>query len=530
MNLSDTKEDFAVDSHQEHADGPPTLDDVIPHHSRPWYYTRSLLWLNFLLLVPILSSSATGFDSSMLNGLQSQTQWAEYFDHPSGYRLGHLSCGPTYGTILGVFPGGYIADRWGRKRGILVGALIAAAASAIQAASQSYGMFLAARVLIGVGSSIAIISSPSLLSELSYPTHRAAMTTAYNIMWYGGATLAAWVTYGTYWMGDSNQWSWRIPSVLQGFFPLCQLALVHWLPESPRFLIFHDRIDEARRILVAFHADGDEHSPLVDYELSEIIQTLELEKENKKLGFGVLFASENRRRAFIAVMMPFMQQMSGNGLVSYYLSLVLTSIGISSASEQLMINGCLCIYNWVIAIALINTVTKFGRRTLLLLSTSLMLLTFVLWTVLSALNEERQYQDKALARGVLAVIFLYYFAYNIGLLGLPYLYLTEVLPYYIRSQGLSLGQFTGACTGIYNAYINSIAMSAISWRYYTVYCAIIFFEFLTVFFMFPETKGATLEESSVAFELNLRSGSVHEGLDLEDLEDLENLKGLARKS
>ncbi|KAK7203832.1 general substrate transporter [Myxozyma melibiosi] len=498
------------------------LEDVLPKDSPPWYRDSRLLLLNFLLLVPIFSSTGIGYDGSMVNGLQAQSQWQTFFNHPTGYTLGHISCGPTYGTFIGVVPAQYIADKWGRRAGIMVGSTLMVIASAIQAASQNYGMFLAARILIGAGSVIGIVPAPSLLSELSFPTHRAFMTTAYNVMWYGGATLAAWVTYGTYWMGDSN-WSWRIPSLLQAFFPLCQLLLVFWLPESPRFLIFKDRIDEARKILVHYHAHGDESSALVDFELTEIIQALELEKQHKSVGFGVLFSKENRRRAFITGMVPFMQQMSGNGLVSYYLSLVLTSIGIKTSSRQLIINGGLCLYNWGISAIMIGFLPRFGRRRLFLICTSSMLVVFVIWTVLSAVNQQRNFEQKALGQGVLAMIFIYYLAYDIGLLGLPYLYLTEVLPYYIRSQGMAFGQFVTSCVGIYQSYVNPIAMDAISWKYYIVYCCIIACEFVIVFFTFPETKGATLEESTEAFDRGVRGGVRHQVKELE-LDDLDESK------
>ncbi|KAK9382680.1 general substrate transporter [Kockiozyma suomiensis] len=515
-NIADIKAEVGG-SHLEHPSD-VKLEDVLPKNPGPWYKNSRLTYLNFLLLVPIFSSTGIGYDGSMINGLQAQTQWQNYFNHPTGYTLGHISCGPTYGNFIGVLFAGFIADKWGRKWGIIIGASIMVIASAIQAAAQNYAMFLVARIIIGVGSVIAIVPSPSLLSELSYPTHRAFMTTAYNVMWYGGATLAAWITYGTYWMGEDSHWSWRIPSLLQAFFPLCQLALVYWIPESPRFLIFKDRIDEARKILVHFHADGDESSPLVDFELSEIIQALEMEKQTKNVGFGVLFNKENRRRAFISAMVPFMQQMSGNGLVSYYLSLVLNSIGITTASRQLIINGGLCIYNWGIAMVMTGFVPRFGRRPLLLICTSSMLLIFVIWTILSAINQQRNFEDTSLGRGVLAMIFLYYFAYNIGLLGLPYLYLTEVLPYYIRSQGMALGQFTTACVGIYQAYVNPIAMDAISWKYYIVYCVIITFEFVIVFFFFPETKGSTLEESTEAFDRSVHAGVRHQKAAPADIE------------
>ncbi|KAK7203445.1 general substrate transporter [Myxozyma melibiosi] len=500
----------------EHRD--VTLEDVLPKDAPPWYRDSRLLLLNFLLLVPMFSSTGIGYDGSMINGLQAQSQWQDFFNHPTGYTLGHISCGPTYGMFVGVVPAGYIADKWGRKAGITTGATTMIIASAIQAAAQNYGMFLAARIIIGAGAVIAIVPSPSLLSELSFPTHRAVMTTAYNVLWYGGAILAAWITYGTYWMGESNTWSWRIPSLLQAFFPLCQLAMVYWLPESPRFLIFNDRIDEARAILTYYHANGNENSALVDFELSEIIAALEMEKQHKDVSFKVLFAKENRRRAFIAMMVPFMQQMSGNGLVSYYLSLILNSIGITTSSEQLVINGGLCIYNLGCATILIGLVPRFGRRFMFLSCLGSMLVIFVIWTILSAINQQRNFEQKSLGQGVLAMIFLYDLAYNIGLMGLPYLYLTEVLPYYIRSHGMSLGQFTTASVGVYQAYVNPIAMDAISWKYYIVYCCIIAGEFAVVFFFFPETKGATLEESTEVFDKAVRGSGAPSRDPMDELE------------
>jgi MFS family permease len=77
-------------------------------------------------------------------------------------------------------------------------------------------------------------------------------------------------------------------------------------------------------------------------------------------------------------------QISGNGLVQYYLHSVLLSIGITSVATQTTINGCLAIYNFVIAVGASFFVEKIGRRKLFIISTAGMFFAFILWTTFAA--------------------------------------------------------------------------------------------------------------------------------------------------
>ena len=173
--------------------------------------------------------------------------------------------------------------------------------------------------------------------------------------------------------------------------------------------------------------------------------------------------------------------------------------GITDEKEQLKINGCLMIYNWVTAVFVSFLVNKFRRRTLFLTATILMLVTYVIWTVLSAINEQRNFEQASLGKGVLAMIFFYYLGYNMGANGLPYLYLTEILPYNQRTKGVNIMLTFFNIILIYNGFVNPVAMDAISWRYYIVYCCIIVVEVVVVYFFFPETSGYTLEEVCQVF-------------------------------
>ncbi len=213
----------------------------------------------------------------------------------------------------------------------------------------------------------------------------------------------------------------------------------------------------------------------------------------------------NRKRLFLLTFIGIIMQLSGNGLVSYYLNKVLNSIGITSTSQQLVFNGGLMIYNYGISI-IINLLVfqNIKRRAVFITSIGLMLLFYVIWTILSAINQQRNFEDKGLGKGVMAMIFMYYLAYNLGLNGLPYLYLTEIMPFTIRTKGISLCLMIQQVVLVYNGFVNSIAMDAIEWKYYIVYCCILAVEFVVAYLTIVETSGRTLEEVAEVFGEDIR--------------------------
>lgn len=469
------------------------LEDYLPNDGVPWWKKGHLVRLNLLMVLCMLSSTNNGYDGSMLNGLQSMETWQEYFNHPTGQHLGGLGNGMLFGGVAAWPFAPWMADRFGRKIPIAFGATVLIIGSVIQCAAQNYAMFLIGRLVIGFGSAFCVLASPMLLSEMTYPTHRHIVTALYNTLWYLGAIIAAWVTLGTNYMKNTS-WAWRIPSLCQGALPLVQLAMVYFVPESPRYLIYKERYEQARKILVKYHAGGDNDSKLVDFEMAEISAQLALERESKQTSYmEFLRTKPNRKRLFLVVMVTVNMQLSGNGLVSYYLNLVLNSIGITDSQEQLYINGGLQIYNWICAMFFATLVERVGRRPLFLFSFSGMLITYIIWTVLSAINQQRNFEDASLGKGVLAMIFIYYFCYGAGLNGLPILYFTEILPYNLRAKGMNIQAVVTCLVLIYNGFVNPVAMDAIQWKYYIVWVCVIAVELVIAFFFYPETKGHTLE-------------------------------------
>ncbi|TRM63692.1 general substrate transporter [Schizophyllum amplum] len=466
--------------------------------NKTWYNNRRLFNLTILTCLLLITSSTNGYDGSVMNAFQSVDQWKEYFGHPEGSRLGLLNAIQNIGNLCAYPFAPYLSDGLGRKSAILIGAVIMCGGTALQTASTSIGMFIAARFMIGFGLTFAQNSAPLLVTEIAYPTYRAPLTSAYNSLWYIGSIIAAWTTFGTFKI--ANNWSWRIPSVLQALPSVLQIMFIWFVPESPRFLISKGKDEEALKVLAHYHADGNLDDPLVRYEYEEIKAALDFDqKVAGNVGWKALWTTPgNRRRMRIIIALAFFSQWSGNGLVSYYLNAVFDSIGITDPTTQLLINGILQIWNqfWALGAGLL--VNRIGRRTLFLWSTIGMFLFFTVQTICSARFAIEG--NDAAAHAVVAFIFLFYAAYDIAYSPLIVSYTVEILPFHLRAKGLTIFNFTVSCALIFNQYVNPVALKAIAWKYYLVYVCWIAFEIAFIYRYVIETKGKSLEETAALFD------------------------------
>lgn len=162
-----------------------------------WWTSKEMRRLYFYLFVMIITNTANGFDGSMMNGLQTLSYWRDYFNNPHGSMLGLFNASMSLGSIIGLAPVPYLLDHYGRKSGIIVGCFIMILAVGLQAGAQNFGMFIAARLLLGFGDTIVLSGAPLLIAEISHPQDRAIMVTMSASSYFWGAFIASWVTYGT---------------------------------------------------------------------------------------------------------------------------------------------------------------------------------------------------------------------------------------------------------------------------------------------------------------------------------------------
>ncbi|KAI0746168.1 general substrate transporter [Earliella scabrosa] len=466
--------------------------------SQPWWKNKRLVKLNLCIGLLLITSTTNGYDGSMMNGLQSLPQWNVAFDYPSGGKLGLLSAIQNIGCLAAYPFSPYMSDGLGRRAAVVFGAVIMCIATVLQTASNSVGMFIGARFLIGFGLTFAAAAAPVLITEIAYPTQRAPATSLYNTLWFLGSIIAAWTTFGTFHVPSS--WSWRIPSAIQALPSVIQLCLIWFIPESPRWLCSKGREEEALRILAYYHAEGDRHHPLVEYEFEEIRAAIKFDREvAANVGWMSLIRTPgNRRRLRIMVAIAFFSQWSGNNLIAYYMNKIFDSIGITDPTTQLLINGILNIYNFIIAIIAGLICDKVGRRPLFIASTIGMFVFWVLQTACFALYSE--HGNVTAAHAFIAMIFLFYAFYDIAFTPLIVSYTVEILPFALRAKGFTVFNFSLTLSLIFNQYVNPIALAALGWKYYLVYVCWLMFEIAFIWRYLIETKNRTLEETAALFD------------------------------
>ncbi|KAL2215456.1 putative transporter [Thermoascus aurantiacus ATCC 26904] len=462
-----------------------------------WYKNPGMRKTYICLMFVVLTSATNGYDGSMMNGLQTLAHWQDYFHHPTGSLLGILSAIMSLGSLVALPVVPYTADLLGRRLGVVIGCLIMILGVILQSISANYGMFLAARFLIGFGVAIAHGASPLLITELVHTQHRAIFTTIYNTTWYFGSIVAAWLTFGTNHI--DNDWQWRAPTVVQALPSALQLFFVWFVPESPRFLISKGKHQQALKILADCHANGNQEDEVVKLEMLEIKETIKLEQEFESNGWLELIKTKgNRHRLVILVSAGLFSQWSGNGLVSYYVHTILDSIGYTDSVTQNLINGFLQICNFIVALGMCFVVDKVGRRKLFLISTGGMLGAFIVWTICSARYSIAG--NHAAARAVVAMIYIYYVFYNTAWSGLLIGYTVEILPYNIRAKGMTIVFLMIDAALFFNQYINPIALDNIGWKYYIFYCAWLAVELAVVWWFYIETRNTPLEEIARHFD------------------------------
>lgn len=344
------------------------------------------------------------------------------------------------------------------------------AGAVMQGAGSTLGVFMGGRFLLGFGNSFSQISSPMLLTEICHPQHRARLTTVYNCLWNVGALVVAWLAFGTNYLFDD--WSWRIPALLQAFPSIIQITFIWFVPESPRFLIAKDRPEEALAILAKYHANGNAQHSTVQFEYREIKETLAMELEAKKQSSYLDFfrTKGNRYRLAVLISLGIISQWSGNAVISNYSSLLYSTAGIKGSTQKLGLSAGQTSMSLVVSITMAMFVDKLGRRPTFLISTGGMMCTLTLWTLTAGLAEDHG-ATKA-NNAMIFFIWVFSIFYSFAWSGLLVGYAIEVLPYTIRAKGLMIMNFTIQVALTLNTYANPVAFEFFdphTWKFYLIY-------------------------------------------------------------
>ncbi|KAH8653739.1 general substrate transporter [Xylariales sp. PMI_506] len=470
----------------------------------PAWVPRSSNVVNILLLATAFSTaSVLGYDASMMNALNILPSYTDYFQLTTatiGLNSGIIWVGACFGSIgLAKLP-----DYIGRRPSLFYSGLVAIVGTILQAAAQNIAMFLVARFILGVGIGGTYVAGPLFLAETLPLKYRALGLGAFTDLYYVGGLLSSGITYGTAAM-DST-WAWRLPSLLQILFIIISIITLPFVPESPRFLIYQDRQEEALLALAQTHSDGDINSSVVQAQQVQILESLNFEKTVKEPSIKDLAVNPSlRKRMLIVMSVAVFSMLTGSNIFSYYLGEALDNAGITSSVRQLEINIILNAFCLVISIVGTLLADRLGR--VFLAATSTALCTVFLFIIGALTKYYGTSTNTTAIYANVAMMFLAQGTYSFGWTPISTMYPPEVLNYQIRSIGMSWFTTWQNVVMLIPIFAFPIAIDKIGWKIYVLNGVWNVFEFLVVVFYWVETRNMSLEEVSAIFD-----GEVHSNI------------------
>ncbi|ODN84256.1 hypothetical protein L202_00245 [Cryptococcus amylolentus CBS 6039] len=470
----------------------------------PWPKNRGLFQLFYYFSILCVGELLIGYDGTITGSLQALPEWKADLGNPDASKIGLLNAAAF---IVGICMGpinSWVVDRFGRKLPIqwfsmtmIVGTIIGCIAGA-KGGQTGYALFVASRAVIGAGIPPFLMTALILNQELSHPRYRALCSALWDCDFILGSTIASLVTFGT--SHITGSWSWRVPYILQLLPATYMLVAVHFMPESPRWLVANGREEEAFEFFVKYHGNGDPNDELVAFEWQEVKETIALEEANRRRSWAeVLRMPGNKHRLCLAALMTFMPQMSGSNIISYYYSVVLTQSGISGAGKITGIGAGLNMWGFVCQVGGVWALHSCRRRTMVL---SVWPLLMIGMAAMAASNGVFQVSDQSNhAAGVASVVMVWLYNGPANFISpLFYSYPAEILSYSIRGKGMAVWNTVNQAWGAYGSYVNSIALANIGWKYYCVFIPILAVQWVAAYFLMVETRLLTLEEIAIAFE------------------------------
>ncbi|KAL5335051.1 general substrate transporter [Aspergillus crustosus] len=459
----------------------------------------SLLRLYLVLVVPYLCGCLNGYDGSLMGGINAMTSYQQFFNMRSaGSSTGLVFAMYNIGSIPAVFFTGPVNDYWGRRMGMFIGALIIIIGTCVQSPSVNRGMFLAGRFILGFGVSFCCVSAPCYVSEIAHPAWRGTLTGLYNCTWYIGSIVASWVVYACARLDNPD--SFRIPIWCQLISSVFVALGVWFLPESPRWLVAHDRADDAAKVLARYHGDDDPHHPIVVLQLKEMQQSIATDASDKAWwDYRELYTGHsNRRRLICAIGMACFGQLSGNSVTSYYLPVMLENAGIVSENRKLLLNGIYPPLSFLGAVLGARMTDTIGRRPLLIYSLLFCSAAFAIITGTSKLATDDPSNTSA-ANTTIAFIYLFGIIFSFGWTPLQSMYIAECLTTTTRAKGTAVGNLASSISSVIIQYSSGPAFENIQYYFYLVFVFWDLVEIVFMWFFFPETKDRTLEELEEVF-------------------------------
>ncbi len=427
-------------------------------------------------IIAALAGLLFGVDVAFVNGVLPFIERDFHLSlNDQGAVAGYLLLGAAVGALMS----GYLSRLFGRKKILILAAFIFTFVTILAVLSTSFTVFLIARFIVGIAVGIASFIAPLYLSEIAPFAFRGRLVAIFQLM----------ITIGIFVMFLSNAalmhtGSWRIMMLVIVIPSSLMLIGSFSLPESPRWMVLQDRINEARNILLHIRSSKEE----AEFELNEIIATANKKSLNVKLLSNKFFI----KVVILGVMLQILQQFTGINAVMYYSSQIFATAGFTNPSLATVIVGLVNMLTTIVAMKYIDNI---GRKPILYFGLILMVISCMIIAYLFNLQTSGMVLSAFMQYTLLIACLVFIFGFAVSLGPIVWILCSEIFPLDGRELGVTITTMVNwMCNAIIGAY-------SLNW-FHTFGVGNTFFLFgicgilglgLVKFFT-PETKGITLEE------------------------------------
>ncbi|GIZ37632.1 hypothetical protein CKM354_000107500 [Cercospora kikuchii] len=481
---------------------------------------KTNLYNVLLAMFAATGSFLFGYDSGVMTDVIASSHFLNYFNTvKTSPIIGAINSTFSGGAVFGALMGGLTMDRYGRKKTVQIGALIAAVGAILQCAAVNLAMILIGRIIAGWAVGLMSMSIPVYQAECAHPKMRGLIVGLTQQMIGIGFIVSTWIGYGCHHAPDNNSVQWRFPLAFQILPALMLLVGFVWLPESPRWLIENDRSEDGFKILKRLHFDGTNNDWL-QQEYNEIVATISAEKAITVPGWRIMFTVPQwRTRLIHGTLVQVFTQFSGINAIGYYQTIMYESLGITGSRAILVAGIYNCVGPIANAIFIFFILDRVGRKRPLIMGAIGITLALICEAVINSQNPNGDRHGLSIA-GVF-FLFLVSVIFSCSFGPISWVYMSEIMPMQIRGRGNAFA--TGIGNWLCATFISQISPTAlgdIGWKFYFIFVAFnIVITIPVIWIFFKETNGLSLEGIDLLFGEGRAMGTLPTVIGEEDMKD-----------
>lgn len=419
-----------------------------------------------------------GFDTAVISGAEQAIQ--KYWNlSPAehGFTISIAVIGTVFGALFGRIP----ADNLGRKKSLVIIALLFLVSSLGTSLASNWYLFLILRFVGGLGVGASSVIAPIYISEISPAAVRGRLVILFQFSIVFGIVIAFLSNVCIlYILGNNINESWRYMLGIMAVPSFIFLLLLRLVPESPRWLLLHSGDhDKAASVLKTINPEG------YKAEINTILTAYQ--NDTKEAGSDKLFSKRYRSLALLAVLIAFFNQVSGINAILYYAPRIFEMTGLGSHASYWSA-FYLGVINLLFTMVAIFFIDKIGRRKLMFIGSFGLIITLGL---VSSAFYTRNLSGYYVT--VYLLLFIAFFAFSQG--AVIWVFISEIFPNQVRAKGQTLGSFTHWFMAALITFLFPLfAEEAGGGNTFLFFAVMMVFQLVFVWKLMPETKGQSLEQ------------------------------------